>query len=66
MNHLTEIREKRNMSQVELARASGITQQAISMIETEKSKNPGIYTMIRLARVLRCSVYDLIDEKEGA
>lgn len=66
MNHLMEIRKKRNMSQLELAKATGITQQAISQIETQKNMNPGIYTMLRLAKVLRCSVYDLIDEKEGA
>ena len=54
------------MSQLELSKATGITQQAISQIETHKNMNPGIYTMLRLAKVLRCSVYDLIDEKEGA
>ena len=65
-NHLMEIRKKRNMSQIDLAKATGITQQAISQIETQKNINPGIYTMLRLAKALRCSVYDLIDEKEGA
>ena len=66
MIHLTEMRKKRDMSQAELAKASGVTQQAISLIENQERTNPGIYTMIRLARALRCSVYDLIDEKEGA
>lgn len=66
MNHLMEIRKKRNMTQKELATASGVLQQTISLIETECAKNPGVITMMKLARALRCSVYDLIDEKEGA
>ena len=66
MNHLMEIRKKRNMTQKELATASGVLQQTISLIETDIAKNPGVITMMKLARALRCSVYDLIDEKEGA
>ncbi len=65
-NHLMEIRKKRNMTQKELASASGVLQQTISLIETDIAKNPGVITMMKLARALRCSVYDLIDEKEGA
>ena len=61
-----EIRKKRNMTQKELASASGVLQQTISLIETDIAKNPGVITMMKLARALRCSVYDLIDEKEGA
>ena len=66
MNHLMEFRKKRNMTQKELATASGVLQQTISLIETDIAKNPGVITMMKLARALRCSVYDLIDEKEGA
>lgn len=66
MIRLLEMRTKRNIRQTELAKASGVSQQEISNIETGKRDNPGIYTMMRLAKVLRCSVYDLIDEKEGA
>ena len=66
MNHVMEFRKKRNMTQKELATASGVLQQTISLIETDIAKNPGVITMMKLARALRCSVYDLIDEKEGA
>lgn len=65
-NHLMEIRKKRNMTQKELEKASGVLQQTISLIESGYNTNPGIITMLKLARALRCSVYDLIDEKEGA
>ena len=54
------------MTQKELATASGVSQQAICFIEIGKRDNPGIITMMKLARALRCSVYDLVDEKEGA
>lgn len=66
MIHLTEMRKKRNMTQEELATASGVSQQAICSIEIGKRNNPGIFTLLKIARALRCSVYDLIDEKEGA
>ena len=64
--HLSEMRIKRNMTQEQLATAAGVSQQAICFIEIGKRKNPGIFTMLKLARALRCSVYDLIEEKEGA
>ena len=63
---LNEMREKRNMTQHELATAAGVSQQAICFIELGKRNNPGIFTMLKLAKALRCSLYDLIDEKEGA
>ena len=63
-NHLMEIRKKRNMTQKQLAEASGVLQQTISLIETQENKNPGIITMMKLAGALRCSVYDLIEEEK--
>lgn len=65
-NYLMEMRKKRNMTQQELATAAGVSQQAICFIEIGKRNNPGIFTMLKLAKALRCSLYDLIDEKEGA
>ena len=66
MIKLLEMRTKRNMRQMELSKATGVSQQEISNIETGKHVNPGIVTMLKLARALRCSIYDLVDEKEGA
>ena len=66
MNNLLMMREKRNMTQKELSQASGVPQQIISNIETQRSKNPGVFTINKLAKALRCSIYDLIDEREGA
>ena len=63
-NHLMEIRKKRNMTQKQLAEASGVLQQTISLIETQENKNPGIITMMKLASALRCSVYDLVEEEK--
>lgn len=63
---LLEMRKKRNMTQQELAEKSGVIQQTISAIESGARNNPGVMTMIKLANALRCSVYDLVDEKEGA
>lgn len=66
MIKLQEMRTRRNMTQKELSRLSGVSQQAISFIEIGKRENPGAITLLKLAKVLRCSLYDLIDEKEGA
>jgi cysteinyl-tRNA synthetase len=46
----------------ELAKASGVTQQAISAIESGKNKFPRVITLYQLARALRCTVDDLIDD----
>lgn len=64
---LLEMRKKRNMTQKELATASKIPQQTISTIENGKRKNPGVLTMARLAKVLRCAIEDLCveDREEG-
>lgn len=66
---LREMREKRRMTQAELAKASGISQQAISKIESGERANPGAITLFKLSKSLRCTVDDLIeedDQKEGA
>ena len=64
MIKLQEYRERRRMSQEQLATASGVTQQAISAIESGKNKSPRILTMYALANALRCTVDDLISEEE--
>ena len=56
---LRQERERKNLSQAELARLSGIKQQTISLIESGDRKNPGIETLNALAIALECSVTDL-------
>lgn len=63
---LKKIRERRKMTQEELAKASGVTQQAISAIESGKNKSPKISTLFFLANALRCTVDDLIEKEESA
>lgn len=62
MTNLQKMRERRHLTQHELAQMSGVTQQAISMIENGDRKNPGVFTMHKLARALRCMIEDLIEE----
>ncbi len=56
---LRQEREKKGLSQTELARLSGVKQQSISMIERGEQKNPGIETLNALAVALRCDLRDL-------
>lgn len=56
---LRQEREKKGISQTELARLSGVKQQSISMIEQGKQKNPGIETLSALAVALSCDLRDL-------
>ena len=60
---LQKMRERRKMTQEELSRISGVKQQTISAIESGKNKYPRIDTMFALAKALRCTVYDLIEEE---
>lgn len=57
---LQKMREKRRLTQAELAALSGVTQQAISKIENGERLNPGVITMYKLAEAMRCTVDDLI------
>ena len=59
---LREYRNKRRLNQRELADISGVPQPMISDIENENVKNPTVSTRMKLARALRCTVDDLIEE----
>lgn len=59
---LQKMREKRKMTQEELSRASGIRQQTISAIESGKNKAPRADTLFLLAKALKCTTDDLIEE----
>ena len=59
---LEEYRRKRKLNQAELSKLSSVPQPMISEIENEIVKNPTVGTMYKLARALRCTVDDLIDD----
>lgn len=59
---LEEYRKKRRLNQRELSDLSGVPQPMISEIETASVKNPTVFTLVKLARALRCTVDDLIEE----
>lgn len=49
---IAELREKKHLRQVDLAKRIGVTQQFISQIETGEEKNLTLETMIKIARSL--------------
>jgi DNA-binding XRE family transcriptional regulator len=55
---LREWRKYRDMTQVELATASGLSQGAIAQIETGK-RNPTVETARKIANALNCDIDDL-------
>lgn len=62
---LESMRKRRNLNQRELSDRSGVPQPMISEIERGIVRNPQIGTMVKLARALKCTVDDLIDDKEA-
>ena len=61
---LRAIRLERGYTQAEVAKMAGIAQPTYSNIENGK-KNPSINTLKRLARVLGCSIENIIDQDEA-
>ena len=59
---LEEYRRKRRLNQRELSDLSNVPQPMISEIETGSVKNPTVFTLVKLAKALRCTVDDLIEE----
>ncbi len=57
---LREWREKRGLTQAELARKVGVRQATISRLETEESRRIELDVLDRLLRVLRCKPNDLL------
>ena len=60
---LQELREKRGITQVELARAVGVTQTYITKLENGAKVNPSLSVMTNLARALRVELTDLLQTK---
>lgn len=53
-------RIEKGMSQIALSRLSGVKQSVISDIESGKTRNPGIGTVLSIAKALGCSLNDLV------
>lgn len=60
---VTEQREKKGISQNQLARMSGVPQSVISDIESGKTKAPRIDTLMAIAAALGMTVNELIGKK---
>lgn len=59
--NIASIRCRQGISQVDLAKAIGVTGSAVSQYESGKRK-PNIDTLKKIAQVLDCTVDDLIKE----
>lgn len=62
---VTEQREKKGLSQNQLAKLSGVPQSVISDIESGKTKAPRIDTLMAIATVLDTDVETLVKRKAG-
>lgn len=60
---LKELREKRGLTQEQLADLSGVNQSAISFIENGTTASPKLDTLQKLARALGVSLEELVDDK---
>ena len=63
---LETMRKRRNLNQRELSERSGVPQPMISEIERGIVRNPQIGTMYKLAKALKCTIDDLIENTEQA
>lgn len=59
MNRIRELREERELRQIDLSHATGIDQKTISNYETGKT-NPDSYALIRLADFFEVSIDYLV------
>ena len=58
--NLKQIREKQNLSKLRLGKESNVSYRTIEFIEHGKVKNPGVYTVLKLAKALNVNINDLI------
>ena len=65
MNRLREIRNAKNLTQMQLAGRSGVCQWTISRIEHHK-RMPGLPIAHRLAKALDVSMEEIFFPKDGA
>jgi transcriptional regulator with XRE-family HTH domain len=60
---LQRLREKKGITQVELARTVGVTQTYIAKLESGARVNPSLSIMTNLVRALRVELTDLLQTK---
>ena len=58
---LRELRERKDMSQLQLAKQAGVTQGYISDLEAGTKKNPSLAILKKLAKALGVSVGELLE-----
>lgn len=61
--NVKKIRLAKKLSQEELCRASGVSRQTISDLESGKSVNTTTATLTKIADALRCSITDIFTMK---
>lgn len=61
---IKEKRKERDLTQRELARLSGVSNNMISYIERDL-RTPSIQTLKRIAKILRCSLDYICNDKAG-
>lgn len=64
LKNLAEHRLKRNLTQRELAKKSGVSYNTIIKIERGGITNPKIETVVKLAKALNISIDNLIGRKK--
>ncbi len=57
---LKAYREKKGMTQVQLAKRAKVTQAYVAMLEGGVKKNPSLATLKRIAKALKVDVGDLL------
>ena len=61
MNRLKELREQKNITQIQLAELLNVTQSAVTKWETGESR-PRAEKLIQLAKLFDCTVDELLKE----
>lgn len=59
------IRQERGMSVRELAEAAGVNQRSLEDWFQKRKKTSNVYVLQKIARVLNCSIEDLIEPIEN-
>lgn len=58
-------RKKAGISQRELAKKVGVTQQYLCCLEKEKKNNPSLKLLTKIADALNVKVTDLLEKRSG-